>query len=74
MTLLLRAMARYRLGSQMKIMRTREVADMIREAFEESGCWCIMRVAMDVASVPSMSKMRRLPMPRVPNFSNLFVE
>jgi hypothetical protein len=48
MALLSSAWARYLFGSQIKTIRIKEEAEMMRVEFEESGCWCMTRAMIDV--------------------------
>lgn len=50
---------------------TRADADMTSDAFDVSGSLCRTRIAIELAIVPKPSAIRRMPIPRVPNFSNL---
>lgn len=60
--LLSSARARYRLGSQMAIIRTSAEAETMREAFDESGSWCRDRETIAVISVARERQMRSTPM------------
>lgn len=71
--LLLRARARYRFGSQMRIMITSALAEMIRDAVDESGSRWSARFTMAVISVARASKASRMPIPHVPILSTLHV-
>lgn len=72
MVLLLSVRARYRFGSQMKIIMTSALAEMMREAVEESGSRCNTRLTMAVISVARARRARSTPMLHVPILSTLF--
>jgi hypothetical protein len=71
MTLLLRALARYRLGSQMRIMMASAEAEMMSDALDVSGSWCVTKLKMAVASVARARSIRRMPTNPVHNLSVL---
>lgn len=72
MVLLLSVRARYRFGSQMKIIMTSALAEMMREAVEESGSRCNTRLTMAVISVARARRASSMPMLHVPILSTLF--
>lgn len=71
MTLLSSALARYRLGNQIRIMKTSAAEETIRDEVDESGESRRARAEIDVASVAIARTSRRIPMPSVPHFSIL---